>query len=285
MFLTWCLLGVRSKAAEDQHAKDAEVIDSLSVEKELAEQTCEDTKEEMETLKEQNKGLVLEMERLRQMQEIAAQEVLAVAVPRSVRCRSCACVLQMLKDLPTDQQDVMRLKQQNQQLTDALRQLRDLSMSEKARFDQTNEQSKRVIARLQTDSNALKEARKELEKAKTDIEELKESLDEAQAFEAMVEDLSQKNVELGEKIAELQAQAVAQKEIIDAADEVCARRSGAVVWAAREARAPRSWRNTGWSTSATSQTNSRAPRARCVRLPACARARANWPARGFRHAD
>jgi len=55
---------------------------------------------------------------------------------------------QMMRSLPSDQQEAARIASENKSLSDALRQLRDVSIAEKRRLESSLEQAKKLISKL-----------------------------------------------------------------------------------------------------------------------------------------
>lgn len=177
-----------------------EMVENLSVDKDLAEEEVMDAKLEVEALKEQLEASQLEIQLIQQTKELKHEE--------------------MIQNLPTDQAEVARIQQQNETLTDALRQLRDLSVHEKKRFESTYEQQKRTIAKLSGEAALLKETQSALAKANTEVEDLKLALDDAETYEQMVEELSDKNLFLSEEVESLKERVATLQEMVDTADEI-----------------------------------------------------------------
>lgn len=98
----------------------------------------------------------------------------------------------------SDDEEISALKLQIQRLTDALMKLKDLSVMEKKEGEKRIKQLERENANLPVLEDKIAKLKEDVKKANERIEQLKEQLDDALGAEDMIEELSQKKLELEE---------------------------------------------------------------------------------------
>ncbi|KAG7397063.1 hypothetical protein PHYBOEH_001341 [Phytophthora boehmeriae] len=96
------------------------------------------------------------------------------------------------------------LAEENRKLRAAVKTLHERGAEEKAELSKKLRQAQRENAELVALREEVEELTAKRNKLESEAEELKEMLDVASAYEAMVEDLTEKNLTLGEKVAELE---------------------------------------------------------------------------------
>ncbi|POM61565.1 Glycoside hydrolase, partial [Phytophthora palmivora] len=96
------------------------------------------------------------------------------------------------------------LTDENNKLRAAVKMLHERASEEKAELSKKLRQAQRENAELVSLREEVEELTTKKNKLETEAEELKEMLDVANAYETMVEDLTEKNLNLGEKLAELE---------------------------------------------------------------------------------
>ncbi|KAF9169409.1 hypothetical protein BGX21_007549 [Mortierella sp. AD011] len=99
----------------------------------------------------------------------------------------------------------VQLERQNERLKEALLRLRDMTSEQEAEMTRklkNLEKEASLVQEVQIQNEKLRES---LDMAETQIEELKQRLDDAIGAEDMIEQLSEKNITLGEKIEEMQS--------------------------------------------------------------------------------
>uniref|UniRef100_M4C0L7 CAP-Gly domain-containing protein n=2 Tax=Hyaloperonospora arabidopsidis (strain Emoy2) TaxID=559515 RepID=M4C0L7_HYAAE len=96
------------------------------------------------------------------------------------------------------------LADENQKLRAAVKMLHERGSEEKAELSKKLRQVQRENAELVSLREEVEELTTKKNKLENEAEELKEMLDVANAYESMVEDLTEKNLTLGEKLAELE---------------------------------------------------------------------------------
>ncbi|XP_064631573.1 dynactin subunit 1-like isoform X2 [Lineus longissimus] len=164
---------------KDEMSDLAETVEIATLDKEMAEEKCESLQSELESLKERNEELVLDLEILRG--EISESGTEGTAVNFTVK----------------------QLEQQNERLKEALVKLRDLSNQEK----QETQQMKKQLEKQTVECGFLQKEKEKLQAELNDIQnqmmELKDQVDAALGAEEMVEQLTDKNLMLEERMQEL----------------------------------------------------------------------------------
>ena len=95
------------------------------------------------------------------------------------------------------------MREQNGKLREALLRLRDTSTLEKANLEKEMLVHKKQFENMNDSNNKMNELIKENGTYKNQIGILKDQVDDARAFETLVEDLTEKNLDYYEKNAEL----------------------------------------------------------------------------------
>ncbi|KAI9987624.1 hypothetical protein PInf_023668 [Phytophthora infestans] len=96
------------------------------------------------------------------------------------------------------------LAEENNKLRAAVKMLHERASEEKAELSKKLRQAQRENAELVSLREEVEELSSKKHTLEVEAEELKEMLDVANAYESMVEDLTEKNLNLGEKLAELE---------------------------------------------------------------------------------
>jgi chromosome segregation ATPase len=185
---------------EEQNENYAQMIEALSLDKELAEGTVDDLKDELEMVMEQNANFQAEVKRLENEAESSAAKIIAT--------------------LPTDQAEVAEMSRMNEDLKSKLRQLHDLAMTERKRFESASVHHKDAVAKLQEELTELRNVKAAHENLIADTEELKAQVEAAQSSQEMAEELTEKNLELGEQLTDLKDE-IKQLEQLNQASEDC----------------------------------------------------------------
>lgn len=164
----------------DEMSEFTEAIEMATLDKEMAEEKCEALQAEVEQLKEKVEEMTLDLEILRNEMSEKGSEGGASSY------------------------QVKQLEQQNERLKEALVKMRDLSAHEKREQQALHkelEQQKSEIAELRRTKEKLSS---KLDEYEAQMAELKEQVDAALGAEEMVEQLTERNLSLEEKVAELQ---------------------------------------------------------------------------------
>ncbi|XP_016401006.1 dynactin subunit 1-like [Sinocyclocheilus rhinocerous] len=163
----------------EEMADTADAIEMATLDKEMAEERAESLQLEADTLKERVEELTMDLEILKHEIEEKGSDGAASSY------------------------HVKQLEEQNARLKEALVRMRDLSASEKqehAKQQKLMEEKNFELDALRCQKEKLQEEMKMSEKT---IDELKEQVDAALGAEEMVEMLTDRNLDLEEKVREL----------------------------------------------------------------------------------
>ncbi|KAF9353188.1 hypothetical protein BGX26_009024 [Mortierella sp. AD094] len=161
-------------------SKYNDVVDSMEVtllDKEMAEERAENLQHEVNMLKEKVEEMHVDLNVFQQDEA----------------------------NLSNPAVNQVQLERQNERLKEALLRLRDMTSEQEAEMTRklkNLEKEASLVQEVQIQNEKLRES---LDMAETQIEELKQRLDDAIGAEDMIEQLSEKNITLGEKIEEMQS--------------------------------------------------------------------------------
>lgn len=173
----------------DEHAKNEEFLELSTLDKEMAEEKCENLLLELNELKERWDEMELECETLREensLYEGLKEEQDEVANQNALI-------------------ENVRLAKKNEQLQAALLRFRDLMQEKEDTYQEKLKSLESTASDAQTASNSFEQVSRKLSEADSVIKDLRMQLDNALGAEDMIESLTEKNLELQEKIEELQA--------------------------------------------------------------------------------
>ncbi|KAM0427019.1 hypothetical protein ACHAPT_007917 [Fusarium lateritium] len=175
---------MRLESIEEIQAEHDSILELATLDREMAEETAEVLKVELDALKEKAEEMELEVEILREENEEYSKGM-------SPEERSSTGWLQM--------------ERTNERLREALLRLRDLTQA-------SEEELKDQITGLEEDLkefNTVKDeygvCREKLEQSQLAVEDLRQQLDNALGAEDMIEDLTERNMSMAEQIEELKA--------------------------------------------------------------------------------
>uniref|UniRef100_A0A671S9C9 Dynactin subunit 1 n=1 Tax=Sinocyclocheilus anshuiensis TaxID=1608454 RepID=A0A671S9C9_9TELE len=180
----------------EEMADTADAIEMATLDKEMAEERAESLQLEADALKERVEELTLDLEILKHEIEEKGTNTPKHTLVSLVS--SCQC-----SDGAASSYHVKQLEEQNARLKEALVRMRDLSASEKqehAKLQKLMEKKNFELDALRCQKEKLQEEMKMAEKT---IDELKEQVDAALGAEEMVEMLTERNLDLEEKVREL----------------------------------------------------------------------------------
>ncbi|KAJ1668652.1 hypothetical protein IW140_002061 [Coemansia sp. RSA 1813] len=178
-------VGAEREKSEASYSEAMDMMEMLSVDKEMAEEKAESLAQEISTLREQLAEASTNLDVYKQEGDHSA--VLSAD-------RSSATVLEFTQ-----------LQKQNERLKEALVRLRDVTTENETHLNQKIKQLEREVQTVQelVDENSL--LKEELSVRDSQIEDLKERLDDSFGAEEMIEDLSERNLTLSGKVEELQS--------------------------------------------------------------------------------
>ncbi|KAG1950796.1 dynactin subunit [Pimephales promelas] len=174
----------------EEMADTADAIEMATLDKEMAEERAESLQLEADALKERVEELTMDLEILKHEIEEKGSDGAASSY------------------------HVKQLEEQNARLKEALVRMRDLSASEKQEYGKQQKQMEKKNVELDTLRCHKEKQQEEMKMAEKTIDELKEQVDAALGAEEMVEMLTERNLDLEEKVRELK-ETVADLEAIN----------------------------------------------------------------------
>ena len=183
------LQSAKKEAKDVQEAFDAykddmtdlsETVEIATLDKEMAEEKAEGLQQEVENLKEKVEELTVDLEILRN--EISEKGTDGVASDYQVK----------------------QLEQQNERLRDALVKMRDLSNQEKNDATRKNKQNEDITKELMMLKKDKEKLQTEVAGLQTEMIDLKDQVDAALGSEEMVENLTERNLKLEDRIQTLE---------------------------------------------------------------------------------
>jgi len=174
----------RFEEIENMQAEHDVVVEMATLDREMAEETAEVLKTELEALKLKSEELELEVEVLREENAELGGE---------------------MSPEEKASQGWLQMERNNERLREALLRLRDMTQQQEAELrDQIKslEEDVRDLSGVKDHYEAVKE---KLAQSEASIEDLRQQLDNALGAEDMIEELTEKNMGMNEQIEELRA--------------------------------------------------------------------------------
>ena len=172
----------RLETLEAQQAENDTINEMATLDREMAEETAESLKMELDALRQKHQELELEVEVLREENQELGQE--------------------MSPEEKTSQ-GWLQMERSNERLREALMRLRDVTQEQEADL-------KEQILELEQDVQEYNKIKEEYSQTKekllysdATVEELRQQLDTALGAEEMIEELTEKNMALSEKLDDL----------------------------------------------------------------------------------
>nr|XP_033809739.1 dynactin subunit 1-like isoform X2 [Geotrypetes seraphini]XP_033809751.1 dynactin subunit 1-like isoform X2 [Geotrypetes seraphini] len=163
----------------EEMADTADAIEMATLDKEMAEERAESLLQEVESLKDKVEELTMDL-------EIVKHEIEEKG-----------------SDGAASSYQVKQLEEQNARLKEALVRMRDLSTSEKQEHIKVQKHMEKKNNELESLCQQKMKLQQEVEQAERTIDELKEQVDAALGAEEMVETLTERNLDLEQKVREL----------------------------------------------------------------------------------
>lgn len=174
----------KMQTLETQEAENETVVEVATLDREMAEETAESLKLELETLRQKHEEMELEVDVLREENQELGKEI---------------------SPEEKTSQGWLQLERSNERLREALMRLRDVTQQQEADM-------REQISELETDVQDLRKTKENYVQTKesllqsdTTVEELRQRLDGALGAEEMIEELTEKNLALNEKLNDLKA--------------------------------------------------------------------------------
>ncbi|TPX47951.1 hypothetical protein SeMB42_g03157 [Synchytrium endobioticum] len=195
----------KQQNAEKQVIELSEAVESMTLDKEVAEEKTEALQAEVEALKEKVEELTLDL-------EVMKEEATVIHEPASE---------------PADTQgsarpafEVVQLERQNERLKEALVKLRDVTSAQEAETKLRAQKLEHDVAELAEYKDLYHAKSNEVGIARSAIEDLKLQLDAASDASSVVDRLTERNLQLNERIEELLATVADLEALKEVNDEI-----------------------------------------------------------------
>ncbi|KAJ1920802.1 hypothetical protein H4219_001038 [Mycoemilia scoparia] len=171
---------------ENKYADTVETLEMLTIDKEMVEEKSEDMTQEIARLKEQ----------------------LAEATTSLDVYKSDADLMPVSSGEPgaMSSMDILQIQKQNERLKEALVKLRDLTSDNEVQLNARIKELTKEAGSAQSLQDQISLLKGKLDASDNQIEDLKQRLDEALGAEEMIEELSERNLNLSEQIEKMNAQ-------------------------------------------------------------------------------
>lgn len=174
----------RFQSVEEMQAEHDSIMEMATLDKEMAEETAEGLKQQLDALREHQEELELELEVLRDENTEFSKEM-------SPEERTSAGWLQMEKE--------------NDRLRNALLRLRDLTQDREAELKEQVDELQSQVKGFETISGQFDETNQKLLTSEATADDLRQQLEAALGAEEMIEELTERNMGQQESINELRA--------------------------------------------------------------------------------
>ncbi|MCJ1400874.1 hypothetical protein MMC11_004084 [Xylographa trunciseda] len=174
----------KAEASESQQIDVDSAMEMATLDREMAEETAEAVRTELESLRQKHEELELEVEILR-------EENLELGKEMSPEERTS--------------QGWMQMERSNERLREALMRLRDVTQEQEAELKQQIKEMEAEIREFANIKNQHGTTQERLSQSEATIEDLRQQLETALGAEEMIEDLTEKNLSLNEQFDELKA--------------------------------------------------------------------------------
>lgn len=170
------------EAVEVEQAEHDTVLEMATLDREMAEETAESLKTELDALRQKYEEVELEVEILREENQELGKE--------------------MSPEEKTSQ-GWIQMERSNERLREALMRLRDVTQQQESESRQQIKELERDLQALGAVKDQYTDKKEKLAQAEATIDDLRQQLDAALGAEEMIEELAEKNLALNEQIDEL----------------------------------------------------------------------------------
>ncbi|KAL1914447.1 uncharacterized protein VTP21DRAFT_8899 [Calcarisporiella thermophila] len=174
-----------SEQLEIKYGEAMDSLESVTLDREMAEERAENLQQEVEVLKERLEEMAVNLEVYKKEADLTSQAVSSGG------------------DEIRSTLEFIQLEKQNERLKDALVRLRDVSTEQESELNKKIRQLEKDVGLLQDYQEQNEKLKESLQNSENQIEDLKERLEDALGAEEMIEHLTEKNLALGEKIEEM----------------------------------------------------------------------------------
>ena len=172
----------RLEALESHQAENDTVNEMATLDREMAEETAEALKMELDALRQKHEELELEVDVLREENQELGKE--------------------MSPEEKTSQ-GWLQMERSNERLREALMRLRDVTQEQEADLKEQILELERDVQEYNKLKEEYSQAKERLAHSDSTVEELRQQLDTALSAEEMIEELTEKNMALNEKLDDL----------------------------------------------------------------------------------
>ena len=187
------------RSMEMQQAENDTVVEVATLDREMAEETADSLRTELDALRQKHEEMELEVEILREENQELGKE--------------------MTPEEKTSQ-GWLQMERSNERLREALIRLRDVTQQQESELRDQVVELQNDLQDLSGIKNECLEATKSLAQSEAVIEELKQQLETALGAEEIIEELSEKNFALSQKIEKLEADIEALESLKEISDEI-----------------------------------------------------------------
>jgi dynactin 1 len=174
----------RFEEIENLQAEHDVVVEMATLDREMAEETAEVLKTELEALKQRAEELELEVEVLREENTELGGE---------------------MSPEEKASQGWLQMERNNERLREALIRLRDMTQQQESELKDQIKSLEEDVRELSDVKEHYETVREKLAQSEASIEDLRQQLDNALGAEDMIEELTEKNMSMSEQIEELRA--------------------------------------------------------------------------------
>ena len=167
---------------EDQQADIDAAMEMATLDREMAEETAEALKTELDALRQKTEELELEVEILREENSELGKE---------------------MSPEERTSQGWIQMERSNERMREALLRLRDVKEENEAELKHQVKELEIDVKELSPFRNMYQDAKERLAQSEATIEDLRQQLETALGAEEMIEELTEKNLALNERIEEL----------------------------------------------------------------------------------
>ncbi|KAL2059577.1 hypothetical protein ABVK25_000870 [Lepraria finkii] len=173
---------VKLEALEAQQAESDTINEMATLDREMAEETAEALKMELDALRQKHEELELEAEVLREENRELGQE---------------------MNPEEKTSQGWLQMERSNERLREALMRLRDVTQEQEADLKERILELDQDVQEYNKIKEEYSQTKKKLLQSDSTLEELRQQLDTALGAEEMIEELTEKNMALNEKLDDL----------------------------------------------------------------------------------
>ncbi|MCJ1350034.1 MAG: hypothetical protein MMC33_000015 [Icmadophila ericetorum] len=167
------------QASETAHAEDDTLMEMATLDREMAEETADSLRQELDALRQKHEELELEAEILREENAELGKE---------------------MSPEERTSQGWIHMERSNERLREALMRLRDVTQEQEAGLKQQIRELEKDLQDFGNVKAQYESTKERLDQSESTVEDLRQQLDAALGAEEMIEELTEKNMTLTEQI-------------------------------------------------------------------------------------